>query len=168
MFKNESDVVDFYCFIDTQHPNIRFTFEKEIDKKLPFLDVLIDTSDTGNMKTTTYYKHTQVYSLIFSYKVGLAKTLIGRAYKINSSWTLFENNLRFIKHNLQRNSFSQKLLDRQVKEYLDNAIKGYVKTKESTVDTRFYKLPYIGEYSTIVKNKIRNIVKRCCEDGTSN
>ena len=39
IFKNESDVDDFYSFINTQHPNIRFTFEKEIDKKLPFLDV---------------------------------------------------------------------------------------------------------------------------------
>ena len=28
IFKNESDVDDFYSFINTQHPNIRFTFEK--------------------------------------------------------------------------------------------------------------------------------------------
>ena len=36
-----------------------------------------------------------------------------------------------------------------------------------STDTRFYKLPYIGEYSNVVKNKVRNIVKRCCKDGTS-
>ena len=61
------------------------------------------------MKTTTYYKKTysglltNLFSFTpFSYKVGLAKILIDRAYKINSYWTLFENNLRIIKHNLQK------------------------------------------------------------------
>ena len=30
----------FFDYINTRHPNICFTMEKETDKKLPFLDIL--------------------------------------------------------------------------------------------------------------------------------
>ena len=42
----------------TRHPNIRFTMEKELNRKLPFLDVLIDNSDTNSFLTRVYRKKT--------------------------------------------------------------------------------------------------------------
>ncbi|XP_078355795.1 uncharacterized protein LOC144640561 [Oculina patagonica] len=41
VFETEQDAVSFYNFINSQHPNIRFTMEKEVDHKLAFLDVLV-------------------------------------------------------------------------------------------------------------------------------
>ena len=37
----EADYVEFYKFIDSEIPNIRFTFEKEINHVISFLDVFI-------------------------------------------------------------------------------------------------------------------------------
>ena len=31
----------FFFFLNTQHPNIKFTFEKQVNKQIPFLDVLV-------------------------------------------------------------------------------------------------------------------------------
>ena len=41
LFHSENDALLFFNCINARHPNIRFTKEKEIDHKIPFLDVLI-------------------------------------------------------------------------------------------------------------------------------
>ena len=38
--KTEQDALSFFDFINTRHPNIRFTMEKEVDQ-ISFLDVFI-------------------------------------------------------------------------------------------------------------------------------
>ena len=40
--EREQDAVFFYNYINSQHPNIRFSMEGEVDNKLAFLDVLVD------------------------------------------------------------------------------------------------------------------------------
>ena len=44
LFNNEEDTLMFFDYINARHPSIRFTMEREIDKKLPFLDILLDNS----------------------------------------------------------------------------------------------------------------------------
>ena len=44
LFNNEEDALMFFDYINTRHPSICFTMEREIDKKLPFLDILLDNS----------------------------------------------------------------------------------------------------------------------------
>ena len=55
MFKTENDYEGFFDFINNQHPNIRFTFEKEHDHVISFLDVLI-TATPSTFNLTTFYK----------------------------------------------------------------------------------------------------------------
>ena len=45
VFEREQNAVSFYNYINSQHPNIRFIMEKEVDNKLAFLDV-IESIDT--------------------------------------------------------------------------------------------------------------------------
>ena len=42
VFNSETQAMAFFEYINSKHPNIRFTMEKEMEKKLPFLDILID------------------------------------------------------------------------------------------------------------------------------
>ena len=42
IFKQESDVDDFLITLNRLHPALKFTFEKEHDGKLPFLDILVE------------------------------------------------------------------------------------------------------------------------------
>ena len=41
LFNSEQDADEFFKFLNTQHPNIKFTFENQKDDKLAFLNVLI-------------------------------------------------------------------------------------------------------------------------------
>ena len=69
--------------------------ENEVNKIIPFLDVLIDNSQ-NILKTSTCHK--SAYSVVLLnytsftshfYKIGLIKCLIDRAYKINNTWPEF-------------------------------------------------------------------------------
>ena len=58
LFKNENDALEFFEYINTQHPNISFTCEKEVDGKLAFLDILIQNCNTNKFQTSIYRKQT--------------------------------------------------------------------------------------------------------------
>ena len=60
LFDTEHDAtcILFFDYINDRHPNIRFTMEKEVDKKIPFLDVLIDNSQPQSLITRVYRKKT--------------------------------------------------------------------------------------------------------------
>ena len=96
LFHSEQDAIAFFDYINSQHPNIRFTMEKEIDHVLPFLDVLIDNTHRGSVVTSTFRKKTFTGLLTnylsfapLSYKIGLIRTLIARVFKINNTWLGF-------------------------------------------------------------------------------
>ena len=42
----ETDSERFLTFLNRQHPNIKFTIEKEKNNQLPFLDILNDNSSS--------------------------------------------------------------------------------------------------------------------------
>ena len=44
LFHNEQDAMKFLSYLNSRHPNVRFTFETQLNEKLPFLDVLVDKS----------------------------------------------------------------------------------------------------------------------------
>ena len=46
VFESESDADVFYGYLNTRHENIKFTFEKEKDNTLNFLDMLINNNDS--------------------------------------------------------------------------------------------------------------------------
>ena len=171
LFEKEEDFSTFFDFINQQHNNIRFTFEKESSGSIAFLDVLIKCTETS-FETTTFYKktYTGLLTNFFSftpdcYKVGLVRTLVDRAYKINSSYVLFHENLLAIKKNLQKNGFPLFFIDKYIKQYIDRKYSPQI--EEKTPEPRFYKLPYIGKYSTEVKQKLNKIIKKCCSDDTN-
>ena len=67
--------------------------EKEAHHKLPFLDVLVNNNDPNSLLTSVYRKKTFTGLLTnyfsftsYLYKVGLIRTLVDRAYKINNTW----------------------------------------------------------------------------------
>ena len=46
VFGSELDADVFYSYLNTRHENIKFTFGKEKDNKLPFLDILINNNES--------------------------------------------------------------------------------------------------------------------------
>ena len=153
--------------INSQHPNIKFTFEKQKYDKLAFLDVLILKTDQ-NFCTSVYCKMTSIglYTSFvsftpYSYKIGLIKTLIHRTNEISSSWTSFKEENSNVKRLLMKNMYPSYLIDKQVKRLLHKkfSTNNCNAVKESKT-TLYYKLPYIGSFSNNTKKKIEELCKK--------
>ena len=169
VFENRSHANAFLRFLNRQHPNIKFTVEHENEGTLPFLDVLIRRTENGDISTTTYRKPTNTGLLTnftsftaFSYKTGLIKTLIDRAFKINSSLELRKIDLSFITNTLQKNMFPKYLIDRAIDSYSTVTASDVVTSAPK--ETRYYKIPYVGKFSTIAKKKVNELVEKYCTE----
>ena len=173
VFESESDADAFYSYLNTRHENIKFTFEKEKDNKLPFLDILINNNES-DLQTSVFHKKTYTGLLLnyFSfvpncYKLGLIKTLVDRMYRINNSWTGFDKDLKDLKNILQKNQYPLKMIDHIVKSYLNDKIncrnEKSSENAESEIKIRYFKLPFIGLHSKLMQKKIDQLCKRFCK-----
>ena len=170
LFSDENQIDTFFNFINNQHPNIKFTFEKQIKEILPFLDISIKSNEDFTFSTTTFRKKTYTGLLLnfFSftpsgYKVGLIKTLIDRAYKINSSWISFDVDCNAIKNTLQKNNFPLNMVNSGIRAYLDS-LHEQKEQVQNPPETRFFKLPFTGKYSSYTKKKLQNVLEKYCKD----
>ena len=125
LFETEHDATLFFDYINDRHPNIRFTMEKEIDKKIPFLDVLIDNSQPQPPITRVCRKKTFTGLLTnyftftpFSYILGLIRTLVDRTYKINNTWVGFHEDIKKLVLILRKNLFLSHIVERVISQYI--------------------------------------------------
>ena len=67
LFKRETDAERFLTFLNGQHPNIKFTIEKEKNSQLPFLDILNNSS--SNKLVTSVYRKPTYTGLVTNYEL---------------------------------------------------------------------------------------------------
>ena len=116
MYKHYVD--DIFCMFPAEkHQRIKLTLEKENNKFLSFLDIHIKNegncfSTSVSWKKTSIGLFTQFNSFTaMSYKIGLVKCLIHRAFKISSSYIIFHNELEKVKLSLQKNMHPKGVID---------------------------------------------------------
>ena len=106
-----------------------------------------------------------------NYEKGLIKTLIDRTFHINSTWSGFHYDILNLKAVLQKNEFPLKLIDKSISKYLSNNVfKQNENEKMPLLESskkRYYKLPYVGNFSIQTKKKLNNIVLKCCKPNTN-
>ena len=171
LFKRQEHVHEFLDYLNTRHVNIKFTCEEEENNRLSFLDIAISTAEGRNFDTTTYRKTTYTGLLTnftsftsIHYKVGLIKTLIDRARKVNSTLENLRQDLSGIKRTLLKNRFPLHVLRR----YFDceQTIIETTNTEgenSANPDCRYFKLPYIGKMSAQTKSKIKEVIEKYCK-----
>ena len=75
-------LMSFFTFLNSRHPNLKFTFQKEKDSKIAFLEICINKTNHSFCtsvfrKSTSIGLYTNFSSFTpFSYKIGLIKSLI--------------------------------------------------------------------------------------------
>ena len=178
LFNSKHDALSFFNFLNKQHPNITFSMEKEANKKLAFLDVLVD--NTSSSPTTSVYHKTTYTGLLtnffsfsfHSYKVGLVKTLVDRTYKINNTWQGFHKEIEHLIITLKKNLFPSRIIDHVIKQYLNNtslSSTSCVKsnpgsfTESESISTLNFKLPYLY-ISSFAQRKVRSLLKAYCSN----
>ena len=166
----------FLEYLNKQHACIKFTLEEEDNSKLPFLDVLISKLEAGQFHLTTYRKPTNTGLLTnftsfcsYTYKVGLIKTLVDRVYKINNDILTRDLDLSFVSKVLQKNQFPLTVIKRVMSEYklstsvVENVTQNTNPSETTIKDVRYFKLPYIGKFSSITRMKVRRLMLKCCD-----
>ena len=146
----ELDAETFYTYLNTRNKNIKLTYEKQIQYKLPFLDILIGNNE--NLQTSVFHKKTNTGILLNhssfisdSYKYRLIKTLIYSMCRINSAWTSFDIDLKNLKEVPIKSQYPLSKIGNTIKKYLKNAINKTNNERVSgeipNIETRYFELP---------------------------
>ena len=167
LFRSKTHVIPFLEYLNSKHPRIKFTYENELSNSLPFLDVQVVKSDKC-FETSTYYKPTHTglglkfnSSITDTYKTGLIKCLVSRAYKINSSYTNFLSEVNDLRKYFLKNSYPLRIINK----IIDTTFTSIVEPKEvyaaAPKEKVFVKLPYLSKLSNKnMKNEILDLVRK--------
>ena len=170
VFENDTQALSFFDYLNTRHPNIKFTKDNTKPGELPFLDVLI--KNQNELRTSVYHKSTYTGLLTnfrsfvpYVYKRMLVHTLIDRAYKINNTWHGFDMDIKKLTSTLCKNMFPLKMIENIIGKFLCIKLENSTsEVSEVKISTSYFKLPYIGKFSNNVKQNINKLVKRYCKD----
>ena len=138
--------------------------EKQISHSIAFLDVFILGIHNENLTLQTYHRSTYTGLLLnfksftsFLYKISLIKCLTDRSFKNN--WNSFHNDIESIKFNFIKNVYPSFLITKVIKKCLDYKISSNENQVKDTCDVHYFKLPYIGNLSHHIKNKLSKLCK---------
>ena len=79
-------------------------------------------------------------------------------------WNSFHNDIENIKFNLIKNAHPLFLIDKVIKKYLDYKFSGNQNQLKDATDVHYFKLPYIGNLSHYIKNKLSKLCKEFCKE----
>ena len=164
IFATETQCDQFFAVLNSLHPSLRFTVEKEKDGVLPFLDVKVEKS-SNEFLTSVYRKptFTGLYTNWNSFeptkrKTNLVGTLVHRALKICSKSKLQEE-LNQIRSILQQNDYPEIVINCSIR----NKIARFnLEPKEGPQKCPVYlRLPWIGKISLKFETQIKSAVQKC-------
>ena len=132
--------------INSFHPALKFTIEKETDDSLPFLDMRIIRKDC-KLSSTWYSKPTDT-GLIMNfhsfapqkYKQSVVSGFVYRIYRSCSSWANFHMSLERAKKILNQNQYPETFFEPIINKTLENIITEKEKEEVSEEELEKHKL----------------------------
>ena len=82
-----------------------------------------------------------------------------RSFKICNNWNSFHNDIEKIKSNIIKNAYPPFLIDKVIQKFSSNK-----NLSKDTSDVYYFKLPYIGNLSHHIKNKLSKLCKEFCKE----
>ena len=164
MFRNEEESETFFNQLDCLHPSLKFTFEKEKNSCLPFLDINVERTITG-FETSVYGKPTFTVQYLcwesFSrtkQKTNLISTLVHRTLMICTKSKLNEE-IKHIKNILLDNGYPELIIDCNISK----------KIAQFSVPKRFgpekcsiyLRVSWIGKASIGLDKNVKTAVESC-------
>ena len=129
---------------------LNFTYEIG-NNKLPFLDVLIETSD-DKYNTSVYVKKTNTGECLNyksecpeKYKVSVINTFLHRAYSVSQDWQQFHSEIKRVKQLLINNGYPLTVIDDTIRRYIDSKM-SRVEIANGTTHKLFYQNQMTPQY----------------------
>ena len=126
LFPSKDHIEKFRCYLNCQHPNIKFTSEIEENNSISFLDIKI-TRVNNSFSASVYRKVT--FSGVFtnfesfihvSFKSSVIFTLLFRALKLCSNFEHFDQEIINLKAIFKRNGYPYNFIEVCIKRFLNN------------------------------------------------
>ena len=128
--------------LNSYDQNIKFTYEKEREMKISFLDVSIERTKENLIETSVYRKPTDnnihmnwhSYSPI-SWKLGTLRSLIQRALLLSSTETLLQKELNHLRNTFQNNNqFPPRIINSTISKEIRKHQQDKIKPTKSQTD----------------------------------
>lgn len=141
------------------HKTIKFTIEKEVNKKLPFLDILLERKN-GRLITDWYQKNISSGRLLnwlsahpYKMKFNIGLSFANRVLKLSDS-QYHPKNYKIIKNILIKNNFPENIARRII-----NQSKNYKpKDNNNNLYPIFRSLPYVAGLTDAITKNVQDIV----------
>ena len=169
VFKEKEHIAKFFEYLNTKHPNIRFTMENETNNKLSFLDtkvtkIINENNTTFNLsifrKATFTGLGQNFHSYCsFNFKLNNIRTLLHRAYMLCSSWYDFHEEMKFLLQYFKSNGYPENTVFKIMNKFITERLTP--KPKLITVDklAMYVKLPFLNnECCNFLKRELRQIL----------
>ena len=179
VFEHASHIDMFLNYINSLHQNIKFTIDRPVNTCIPFLDLNISILDNvlnvGIFRKPTFTGRILHYSAPApkSWKIGLIKCLVHRAYHLTNSWKLFNEEIDAIRNILIYNGYPVWWLHSVVKRFLNKIFSSTTtqqigSSNNSLLDENqdgrcnyvIIKLQYVGNVSLSLKRSINKILHK--------
>ena len=98
--------------------------------------------------------------------MGLIKTVVDKAYKINGTCLGFHEDITELLNILKKNLFPAHLIEKVINRYITGTQSNHHPrgSLPTTSPTFYFKLPYIGHFSAFTQKKIRHCIRRYWND----
>ena len=164
IFDHETEADEFLTKLNCLHSSLKFTFEKEKGKCLPFLDVYVERTDVG-LETSVHRKPTFTGQYLrweffspLKRKISLISTLVHRALMICTKRRLNEE-IERIKKILLDNGYPKNIINTQIIKKIAqfSTLKRFVPEK----CPMYLRVPWIGKPSTNLEKDVKTAVENC-------
>ena len=154
IFETQEQIDGFFNYINSQHPNIRFTRENESNNKISFLDLNVKKVRRENRfafnlevfrKMTftglglNYHSYT-----FFNFKLNNIKTLIFRAYRLCSSWQDFHKEIDFLLKYFKANGYPDGIVLNTINRFLTSTFKDKANVATAEKLIMYIKFPFLN------------------------
>ena len=165
IFDDKSKIAKFLDYLNSQHPNIRFTCELEENSKIAFLDTLIKKNSNSSFSYSVYRKPTftglgiNYFSFIPDlFKINAIKTLLHRAFLITSDWISFDKEVTFLRNFFFNNGYPLHVFDNVVKRFINRKLVKKSSVIDVPKDIKYIPLPFYGYSTLLLKNELNKFL----------
>ena len=92
---------------------------------------------------------------------------VDRSFEICNNWNSFHNDIENIKSNLIKYVYPPFLIDKVIKKYFNYKFSSDQNQLKDTSDVYYFKLPYIGNLSHQIKNKLSKLCKELFKENVN-
>ena len=175
VFQSPESVNKFFELLNSLHPNLEFTHEIGNDC-LAFLDTSVSLpDDSSEVFTSKVYRKPTNTNVILNYsalcplnwKFGLITCFLNRAYIVCSTWSLFHDEISYLKSMFTSNGYPTSIFDNCVNNFISKKISGdgSCEKKEEADGLSFVLcIPYFSHISNNFKKQLRSLLNKSSVD----